>query len=577
MTRPDCRLILFAVLPIVWLVPACGGASPTSESASYALPIDAVPVGDAPGAEPPAGAEADVTRAGRVDFLGTRDARHAFVLDSGFDPSHTGLPPLDPPWVVGKNQLTILRVESGILDIEAAVPLGDENVAYTFQLSPDGDTALVGAWDWELGPRLLVVRGLGDGTGHVSQNLPAPSDPVTFAFSPDGRKALVGLISYPGTNLEVSLFAGLPDDVRYEGTIDMGVPVEFQANVDSFDVAPDGSVAVSKNIFCKDRSHQPGRSRVAIQVISNPFDLSTVHVSQPLWPSAISVFPPPPPYEGLETGYAMGDVMLLGDGETAVLPCTGFVGTEVLFPLADARILLIQGIRSGEPRIVRTLGPEDGVAPFPLQLAVVPGRDQVVVSNFGSESVTVVRGLGDPSLADVRLETHPMGHIAWEPAVTPDGSTLLLSTCQAPVDGGAPAQVTSHPFEDGWAGPAFDSQWEDVHTTYIWMDSNMQTWPPGLLDDLRAMARDGPFETGASLIARVEEVVRAADEGQDLLARYHLWRLEGGIVDLVTGGELTFAEASVLRSHVRVAQERLSDDADDDRVRDLPMLHLLYR
>jgi hypothetical protein len=486
----------------------------------------------------------------RLDFLKPHDATRAYVLDSRFDLKMVGVGPIDPPYEPGANQLTVLGGIGGQLYVDQAIDLG-EATAVVFGLSPDGDTALVGTKDppqWEL----AVVRGLRVGPAYVAQRLPLPWLPSAFAFAPDGTTAFVG--SSREKVLEVAVVTGLPESAAITNTIGLGVNAGAGAGVNSLDLSLDGRRLLVQSTV-QDRQGFPEGylQRALIHVVADPAGAGP-GISAPLELPTEPALPPQPPFAGLPTGVALGDSAILGDGDSAIVPCSGTLDLGQ----PDARIFLLTGVRSGALRIARTLTPDDGVRPSPFQVSLFPDGDRALVSNTLDASVTIVSGLSEPGFASVRLDTFPVARMpAAEPSVTPDGRVLVVLHKQPPIDGSLPAAVSNYSLEGSAVTPLGAPLSGPVRAPPYWKDATLETFQPGLSDGIRLLAAELPAPVGALLQNRIDAAVRWAAHGRDEEATAELRAFQMGVRGLEQLGELTPIQAEMLDTLAQVGVERL--------------------
>lgn len=171
--------------------------------------------------------------------------------------------------------------------------------------------------------------------------------------------------------------------------------------------------------------------------------------------------------------------------------------------------------------------------------------------------MSIVSGLSDNRFRNVSVETYGVGRIVLEPAVTPDGRTLLLSTSMGPVDDSPPAEVSNHSLEGGVVSAALSSVFGPVHTTYIWQDSNMMAFPPGLADYVNAFTADLAPEVGAGLHARLDAAIGLANQGLDGDARAALDGFRSEVDGLRLARAISEQQAYVLDTLAQVGQRRL--------------------
>ncbi|MEN8152026.1 MAG: hypothetical protein ABFS86_19580, partial [Planctomycetota bacterium] len=357
---------------------ACGGgANDNGGESGGRSPLD-----PPPGQSPAPGEEEPVPNPHRLDFLRHRDSTMGMGLDSAFDPIGFGKGPFDPPYVPGDNELTLLVDVDGAMRVGPTLPLRGVGVVYLCCLSPDGDTAMAAAFTGS-GYELIFVRGLRERNPEVHARIGWPMNPswkrqpASIGFSADGTWAAVGTSENLSERVGIQLVTGLPEEPALGGYIDLASTPGLQGfpGVYSLDVSLDGRTIFAKKIFhdCTD----PWKSRAEVQVVGRPLLATEARVHDPLVLPQESAIPPTPPWEGQPTGVAVGEAALLPDGDTAVVPSFGWSLSQ-----PDARIFIVRGVRSGDPWIARTLGPDDGVDPFPNQVAVHPDGDQVLVANL---------------------------------------------------------------------------------------------------------------------------------------------------------------------------------------------------
>lgn len=468
-----------------------------------------------------------------LGFLRQQDADHAWVIDSGFDPGAFYGLSLDPPWVGGGNALTRIGLGEGAPRILSTTPLGADGAAMSLALSPDGDTALVST----LRPsQVLVVRGLRRGAPRVTAALPLERFPLSFGFAPDGRWAAVGLqLDGPGT-AQVALLGGLPEAPALGRVVDLGVRADVLSAVESVDVSRDGGrLLVQTGLHRHPDPPLFFLPDIALQVVD--LRRANASASDPLILPAEPTLPPEPAFEGLQTGRALGDSVILCDGDTAVVGSTGAINLGQ----PDARLIFVGGVLSDDLRVERVLTPADGVGIGPFQVALGPDC-AAWVSNTVESSVTRIDGLLAGDLDGLELTTHPIGGVAAaEPAVTPDGGTVLVHRPRAPRDGAPPATVavidagTGEPLGPPLAGPL--AAWIEVK------DSTLATHPPGLVDHLHALAEPSNASELGRLVALVERAAERAAADDPAAAREGLLSFSSKVEDLRLRGTIGRVEA----------------------------------
>jgi DNA-binding beta-propeller fold protein YncE len=485
---------------------------------------------------------------GRLDFLRRADSTRAVALDSGFDPLYWGKGPFDPPYVPGENQLTVLGDLGGEMHVERTIPLRDEGVVYVFSLSPDGDTAVAAAYV-DPAYELIFVRGLRTAQPGVSRVLAMERQPCCFAFSPDGTWVAVGTSGLFSEEVGIRIVTGLPDDPVLEGFIDLGTDAGMPGfpGVYSLDVSLDARRILAKKVF--DDCKSPTNSRAEVQVVTDALLGAVARVGPPLVLPQESAIPPRAPWEGEPTGVAFTEAGLLPDGDTAVVPSFGWSLSQ-----PDARIFVVRGIRAGTPRIVRTLGPEDGVDPWPKGVAVCPDGDSALVANLLSGTVTRISGLSHATLDAIEVERIPVGQIAAYADITPDGRVVLIANGQGPIDHSPEPLVTSHSFEGNVLFPAHAAVTGPIHMAPYWPDTGFETWSPGFSDYVDAFLPSG---LGAPLEEAIDRAIGLADEGRDADARFALDGVRAAVEALRGTGDLESHEAYVLDTLAALGQERL--------------------
>jgi hypothetical protein len=511
-----------------------------------------------------AACSSDAPPVGRIDFLLNQDTTRAYVLDSAFHTDFTGVPPLDPPYEAGLNHLTILRdVHTANMSLEQTLPLGNDIVRgerptgflgggwlSVFALSPDGDTALLARIDPN---EILVVRGLKANAPYLSQTLPFPDLPSAITISPDGSWALVG----NGTNvgpgpLKLYVVSGLPAHPVVFSEIELGPEEEIDCGgVSEIRITDDGKRALLVNWW--GLVHQPIVDEQSLILIREPGPGGVQQVMDKLVMPLEPAIPPPPEFEGKNVGQASGSFAVLWDSDSAVVPAVGHPDLGVV----DARILLISGMRTGQLRIVRTLGPADGVEISPFYVARLPDSDRVVLSHLFAGKFTILSGLGDPTFSSVTLETFDgelpvMGSLA----VTPDGGTVVLSTARGPLDNLPPSHVTNWSY-DGQSivslGPAV---YGPVREMPFLRGAGIKTMRPGL-NDYVACCQALPQPARESLTSKVNEAVVLADQGMDQESIETLSAFSAEVDVLVTDGVLQEHEARIMHTLAGLAEDRL--------------------
>jgi hypothetical protein len=323
----------------------------------------------------------------------------------------------------------------------------------------------------------------------------------------------------------------------------VGNPVPVKGSILSLEVNHAGD-RVLLHAQYHDCDDAPRGYSTHVQVIFDPFPGDRARVSAPLTLPRWSAVPPSPPWEGLPTALAIGDAVLLCDGDTALVPSAGWVSLAVQ---PDAQIFLVRGVRSGELRVARTLGPEDGVQLTPLEVALSPDADSVVVTNLFPQSVSVVSGLSDTSFENISIETFPVSQASVIPAVTPDGRTLLVGGPMGPVDNCPPPHILNYALEAGQIHPigarVIDGP---IHMSFIWVDSNFNTFPPGLTDHVNVFTADLHPAVGTLLRRQIDTAVAAADLGNDEVARNALEVFRREVELLRRADRLNAVEARVL-------------------------------
>jgi hypothetical protein len=499
-------------------------------------------------------AQAQTSCTGRLDFLRSQDTSRVYVMDSSLAPVDLLGITLNPPYQRGLDQLTILGGLDGNLFVERAVSVAGGGRLTAFALSPDGDTAVVGRFfsTNPMGPHeAAIVRGLSTFAPHVSKVLPiAALEPHSVAISPDGSYALIGHAEFGPAALTV--ISGLPANPKIAGKIQLGLVPGFACDVESVKFSLDGKrVLVQTSLY--DSPYPPIRflPRVTLQVVFDPQPGGTQQVSAPFLLPRTPAIPPQPPFEGWDTGVALGDSALLPDGDSAIVPVSG------AFELGqyDARILLVKGVRTGNLQVARTLGPTDGVILAPFQVVVAPDCDRAYVTS--GNSFMVVSGLSDTSFANVVIS--PAMTSYWfpaEPAITPDGAALLINHPRVPVDNVPPgAAVTNYDPNSRTAlgAPLFGP----VRSLLFFKESCIQGHPSGLTDYVDLFTDDLPKGIGTSLRAKIHAAVRLSDRGRDRAARALLGAFRLQVKLLRCKGSLTGVEAGVLDDLAGLACSRL--------------------
>jgi hypothetical protein len=495
----------------------------------------------------------------RLAFLLSQDTTRAYVLDSAFHNDLLGLPPTDPPYESGLNQLTVLGdVHTPFMSVERTIPLGPQGWLIGFALSPDGDTALILRIDPN---EVVVLRGLKSTAPYIQATIPFPKTtvgprvlPISVTISPDGSWALIGngVDGGPGGPLKLHVLNGLPEKPVFFGEIDLGPDEEIDCGaVASIRITDDGKRAAL--IHWWGRTHTPIPDEQSMMLIRGPGPGGAQEIVDQLFMSLDPVIPPPPEYEGKNVGLTSGSFVPLWDSDSAVVPMLGAVDLDVV----DARILLIRGLSSGQLEIVRTLGPADGVEISPAFCTRLPDSDRVVISHLFAQKFTVLSGLSDSTFQSVGLETFPgdtpiMGSLA----VTPDGQTLVLSTPRGPRDNLPPSHVTNWSYDGQSIAALGPALYGPVHEVPFWRDGGIRTVRPGL-NDYVACCEALPKAVRESLTAKVTEAVALAEQGRDEESIETLVAFETDVASLVRDKILAEEDAKIMQTLAELGRERL--------------------
>lgn len=485
-----------------------------------------------------------------LGFLAVKPAWRAYALDSAFDPTPF-LGVLDPPYEPGENLLSVLTRNGADPRVGRTVPLGSAGYALAFDLSPDGDTALVGRHDPS---EVLVVRGLLTGRPRIAATLAVPSAPLSFAFAPDGTYALVGDQAGPG-EATLTRVGGLPDAPRLDGTVALGVEAQVLTAVESVDFSHDGDRLLVQTALHDDPA-PPGflLPRVALQVVRGFAGGGTPVVSEPLMLPRDAALPPQPPFTDAPTGVALGDSALLCDGDSAIVPVSGAIDLGQ----PDARIFLVRGLEAGAPEIARTLSVADGVGIGPLQVALMPDCGGAIVTNVFSGDVSLICGLDDPTFASVEVTSSPLSYpFPAEPAVAPYGKALWVHHPRVPLDGAPPAAVTVLEMDDGALAPAGAPLTGPIRAWLQAKDRTLATHPPSLVNYVVVFTEGLPLRVRHTLYRDVRAAIVLAGAGLHGLAVHFLESFRGNVADFEAEGKLTPVEARVLRDLAEVGRRRL--------------------
>lgn len=481
-----------------------------------------------------------------LGFLDTQDAAHAWVIDSGFDPGAFYGLTFDPPWRIGTNALTRIGL-AGAPQILSTTPLGNAGSVMTFALSPDGDTALVSTL---LPNQILVVRGLRQDLPQVTATLPVALFPLSFDFAPDGRSAAAGLQrNGPGT-AQIARIVGLPETPAIGEAVDLGAHANVLSAVESVDWSRDG-----RRILVQTALHQHPAPplfflpEIAMQVLA--LDDGNAQVSAPLILPAEPFLRPRPPFEELLTGVAIGDSVILCDGDTALVGSTGALNLGQ----RDARLLFLRGVRAGSLVVERILTLDDGVGVAPFQVTVGPDCAAWVTNTFDG-SVTRVGGLLVGDFGAIELRTFATSYpFPGEPAATSDGRRLLVHHPRAPRNGVPPAAVTVWDPPDDTAvgspltGPV--TAWIEVK------DATLAAQRPGLLDYLRALSTPERAAQFERLIGHVRRAIDFAAGGHSPAARAELLAFRNQVEFQKNRGMLAEAEARLFTDLAVAGQQAL--------------------
>lgn len=494
---------------------------------------------------------------GRLDFLKVHDSEHAYLVDMNFVPPG---PPLVPPWEPGLGQfVTISGVKSQIaVTNQYRVPGG---FVGGLELSPDGDTAVM-AGRGPVGNRLVVIRGLKAGMPAQTAIVPLPFPPLSFAVSQDGAYGVVGFDSFDG-RARIGVIPGLPSAPALGAVLDLGVSGAAIGSVENLQFSHDNKNLLA-HVLTLDSTMPPASllPDASLVLIRNTRPGRTPTVASILdLPEDNPAIPPPPPLAGRPTGIAIGDSVLLCDGDSALVPVAGALGLAA----PDARIHIVTGVSAGALRIARTLGPVDGVPPARAQAAVSVDCDRVIITRaFQASNIAVVSGLTDTSFTNLSIAVYPASYAGGpvEAAITADNQNVVAAHPRLPFNGTPPAATSNYTFTGGVITALGAPVVGPFRASNQVKDHLIQTFQPGLSDYVVVFTEGKPPGVRESLLAKIELAIKQADQGHDSSARHLLGVFINHVGALASEGRLSTVQAGVLTALAHVAIERLSPDFD---------------
>ncbi len=481
-----------------------------------------------------------------LDFLGRAESDTVWVLDSGYDPTPL-IGELNPPYDVGNNQLTGVSLATG--EITAEVLLGDSAPVLAFDVSPNGDQALA----LRIGANALIsVTGLSNPQSATLAEVSLPLQPLSLAFSLDGRRAAIGYQTGAGEAM-VSLVDLAPGaGLVVHPPVGLGVEADVLTAVEGVAFTMDGSRLVTQTGLHDVAPPSAGFFTPRIALQSSAITRQSLAAGSALFPDRESALPPTAPFQDLPTGVALGDFALACDGNSLVLPVSGALDLGQ----PDARIMIVEGVSTGILAVGQTLTPADGVNVGPLQVELAADCDRALVVNAFSGTVTEISGLltGALSLVNAPL----LSPFPSEPAITADLGRLAVLHARPPLDGVPPSNVTVYDLAtlEDVLGPVFGP----VRPWLQAKDRTMATWPPGLLD--RIAAFDIPGWSRRMLERPITRAINAAGKNQEWRTRFLLLRLLKRTRWLQTRDHLSDLQAAVIEHHIRHALQATRRDPE---------------
>ena len=474
---------------------------------------------------------------GPLDFLGNSDSNVAWVLDSGLDPTPF-IGPLNPPYDVGDNALTRIDLATG--EITASIPLGSSGPVLAFELSPDGNTAIAARiYD----NALLIVDGLSSPETATIREYPLPLQPLSLAFSSDGRHAAIGYQTGAGEAFVALLTHIDHSEPAIGDPVSLGISAEYLTAVEAIDFSLGGSRLVTQTAMHDVAPPDPSyfTPRVALQ--SHAVWAGGVAIGPAYEPDRQSVLPPMPPFAGAPTGVALGDFALTCDGLTALVPVSG--ARDIGQP--DARILVVDGVNTGHLVLRETLTPADGVDIAPLQIAMAADCDRALVTNAFAGTMTNITGIRDQDFA---LTGNPLlMPFPSEPAISADSRYVVIQHSRPPLNGVPPSNVTV--YDGSTLAPSLAPIFGPVRSWLQAKDRTLATWPAGLLDRIDAV--DVPAWMSRMYERRINAAIDASRSGYNRRARQSLRLTLWVTYWLDCSGHLDSADAATITTYLRDA------------------------
>ncbi|MDJ0909773.1 MAG: hypothetical protein QNI99_11310 [Woeseiaceae bacterium] len=480
---------------------------------------------------------------GPLDFLDRADSDVVWVLDSGLDPTPF-IGPLNPPYEVGQNALTRLDLATG--EITASIPLGSSGPVLAFELSPDGDTAIAARI---FDNALLVIDGLASPETVTIHEYPLPLQPLSLAFSSDGRRAAIGYQTGAGEAYVALVDRMDSSDPSIQDPVGLGISADYLTAVEAIDFSLDGSRLVTQTAMHDVAPPDPAyfMPRVALQ--SSAVWADGIAVGPAFEPGRQSILPPAPPFSGAPTGVALGDFALTCDGLTALVPVSGAL--DIGQP--DARILVVDGINTGHLVLRKTLTPADGVDVAPLQVALSADCERALVTNAFAGTMTHLTGVRE---GDFALTGNPLlMPFPSEPAISADSRYIVIQHPRPPLDGVPPSNVTV--YDGGTLTPALAPIFGPVRSWLQAKDRTLAVWPAGLLD--RVDAAGLPTWMSRMYERRIDSAMDAVHKGNLRRAQYSLRITLWLTFWLDRSGHLDEADADMFSSYLRNALYALAD------------------
>ena len=480
---------------------------------------------------------------GPLEFLGNADSEVVWVLDSGLDPTPF-VGTLNPPYDVGENALTRIDLATG--EITASIPLGSSGPVLAFELSPDGDTAFAARI---FDNALIVVEGLSSPESATVREYPLALQPLSFAFSSDGRRAAIGYQNGAGEAF-VALVNGLDgSNITVEPPVGLDISAGYLTAVEAIDFSLDDARLVTQTALHDVPPSDPAYFMPRIALQSNAVWAGGVAISTAFEIDRQSILPASPPFSGAPTGVALGDFALTCDGLTALVPVSGAL--DIGQP--DARILVVDGINTGHLVLRETLTPANGVDIAPFQIALSADCDRAVVTNAFAGTLTDITGVRERAFV---LTGHPLlMPFPGEPAMTADSRYVAVQHPRPPLDGVPPTSVTV--YDGASLSPSLAPIFGPVRSWIQAKDRTLATWPAGLLD--RIAAADLPVWMTRMYERRIGTAIALAEQGSDRRASYSLRVTLWVTFWLDRSGHLDSADAEVVSTYLRNAVYALND------------------